>query len=75
MKLVIITGASRGIGLATAKKFLAEGWQVIGTYLNTSIPINHENLSVIRFDQGNPESIIGVVAQIKKVGAGIDAPH
>lgn len=29
-KAVFITGASRGIGLATAKKFASEGWKVAG---------------------------------------------
>ncbi|MEO1746529.1 MAG: SDR family NAD(P)-dependent oxidoreductase, partial [Pseudomonadota bacterium] len=29
-KTVLITGAARGIGLATAQRFLAEGWNVVG---------------------------------------------
>lgn len=28
-KTVIITGAARGIGLGTARKFLAEDWNVV----------------------------------------------
>ena len=51
MKTVIITGASRGIGLATAKKFLAEGWRVIGAYLNTPISLQDNNLIAIQYDQ------------------------
>lgn len=31
-KVVFITGASRGIGLATANRFVKEGWQVAGFY-------------------------------------------
>lgn len=34
MKVIIITGASSGIGLATAQYFSKEGWEVVGTSRN-----------------------------------------
>ena len=30
-KTIFITGATAGIGAASARKFASEGWQVIGT--------------------------------------------
>lgn len=36
MKTIIITGASSGIGKETAIKFKREGFNVVGTYLNSS---------------------------------------
>lgn len=46
--MIIITGASRGIGNYLTKKFLEEGQEVFGTYNNT-IPkdINQELLSKV----------------------------
>ena len=37
-KAALVTGAARGIGLATAKRFLAEGWRV------ALLDIDDENL-------------------------------
>lgn len=73
MKTVIITGASSGIGLATAKKFLAEGWRVVGTYLNTPINIENPNLIAIQYDQGDPRSIAKAAAQITASVSHVDA--
>jgi NAD(P)-dependent dehydrogenase (short-subunit alcohol dehydrogenase family) len=73
MKTVIITGASRGIGLATVKKFLAEGWRVIGTYLNSPIDMNHPDLISIQYDQGDSSSVAKVASQIIDLAFPLDA--
>jgi NAD(P)-dependent dehydrogenase (short-subunit alcohol dehydrogenase family) len=44
MKTIVITGASRGIGKATAEKFLDEGWKVIGTSIDGN-GWEHKNIS------------------------------
>lgn len=72
MKTIIITGASRGIGLATCKKFISEGWQVIGTYLNNKIPIDSPNLFSVKMDQGDEKSIDLAAEKIKEKFKKID---
>lgn len=37
-KVLIVTGASRGIGAATARLAAAQGWSVVGTYLERREP-------------------------------------
>ncbi len=73
IKTNIITGVSRGIGLATAKKFLAEGCRVIGTYNQNNIPINDSNLVAVQMEQSSAASVAGAVKEIKKVAPQIDA--
>ncbi len=72
MKTIVITGASRGIGLAIAKKFLAEGWKVIGTSNKTPIPIKDENLISFDFDQSSSDSIKNLCQKISEVTDHID---
>lgn len=57
MKKVIITGASRGIGLATVNKFLNEGWFVIGASTKEVKIINNINYHHYILDLNNPESV------------------
>ena len=72
MQTVLITGVGKGIGKALARKFLAEGWFVIGTYLNTPPDFTHTNFKTYALDLSKPESIQNCVAELAKSGAKID---
>lgn len=72
MKTVLITGASRGIGLATTKKFIGQGWKVIGTYNKNLIPINSDQLIALKMDMSSPESIANAVDEIKEMSLKFD---
>ena len=53
---VLITGTSSGIGLATANKFLNEGFEVIGIDINES-KISHEKYIHFRADISEKKSL------------------
>lgn len=72
MKTTIITGASRGIGLATAKKFLAEGWFVIGTSTTGTIDISDKNFVAIQADYLKPKTIKKATDAIGRLEKKID---
>lgn len=66
MKTILITGASSGIGKATALRFQAEGWNVIATMRNPAAGLDLatlDNVLVARLDVTNAESIPTAVAE------------
>lgn len=70
--LVLITGASRGIGRTLAKKFLAEGYFVICTSTKGHVDIEHENIKAFLLDLSQPESIKECAKNIAEIGKKID---
>ncbi|MDQ0062914.1 SDR family NAD(P)-dependent oxidoreductase [Paenibacillus harenae] len=80
-KVVVVTGASKGIGKATAKQFAAEEAHVIITYANdqetasrTAEEIRAQGLScqAVRLNLENSESIQKAVEFVGKEFGGID---
>ncbi len=57
-KVALVTGAARGIGLATAKRFLADGWRV------ALLDIDGENLARTFKAIGKPEATMAVTCDV-----------
>ena len=59
MTTVLITGCSSGYGLATARRFLDEGWNVIATMRTPREDVmpNSDRLRVLALDVTKPDSI------------------
>lgn len=66
MKNAIVTGATKGIGLAIAKMLLGEGYHVVVTYANDEVSAQHcreelsaisPNIEVVKADQGDKSSM------------------
>lgn len=87
-KRVFITGASRGLGLATTEALLVDGWQVTGTARAATRELEDlagrhgGNLRFLRGDLGRPEDVERLVreagliegydALISNAGVGMD---
>ncbi len=68
-KTIVLTGASRGIGHATVKRFSAEGWRVITCSrhpFDDNCPWPQGPEDHIQVDLADPENLGGAVAQMRQ---------
>ena len=69
-KIVVLTGASRGIGHATVKKFASENWRVITCSRNPfddRCPWPGGEINHIQLDLSNPNQTIEAIEEIKSL--------
>lgn len=77
MKTALITGAARGIGLATAHRFLADGWQVALLDRDEAelmqVTRGLENAAPILADVSRPDQVTAAIAETLARFGTIDA--
>ncbi len=76
-KIVVLTGASRGIGHATVKKFASENWRVITCSrqaFDERCPWPGGEMNHIQLDLSNPNQTIDAIEEIKsRIGTNLHA--
>src|SRR5579871_310095 len=78
-KVALITGAARGIGLATAKRFLADDWNVAlldidgDTLKHTQAALLADRIIAIRADVADAVAVAAAVARIAAEFGRLDA--
>jgi NAD(P)-dependent dehydrogenase (short-subunit alcohol dehydrogenase family) len=71
-QLVLITGASQGIGHSLAELYLQNGFQVIGTSRSGKIDISHPAFEAMALDLSQMQSIKDFEQEFSKKGIVID---
>lgn len=76
-KTALVTGAARGIGLATSKRFLSEGWHVVMLDRDeeelAAVSDDMENAHVIIADVSKPEEVVSFMDEISSTFGHLDA--
>ena len=76
-KTALVTGAARGIGLATTRLFLREGWQV--AMIDRDMPALHEaaqgldGARAFECDVSQPDQVAAMIEGVAGVFGGLDA--
>ncbi|WP_179380429.1 SDR family NAD(P)-dependent oxidoreductase [Jannaschia marina] len=76
-KTAIVTGAARGIGLATTRLFLADGWHVAMVDNDaeelTRVAADLDGVAALPCDVGNPEAVAALAAEVDAGFRRVDA--
>lgn len=65
--IALITGASKGLGLAVAKRLMQEGYKVYGTSRNPELISEKHGIEFIKMDLDKPETIDELFVKLPKI--------
>ncbi len=76
-RTAVVTGAARGIGLATARQFLGQGWRVVmidrdaSALEEAALPLTH--VDPVLCDVSQPDQVTRMAAHVTATCASVDA--